>query len=66
MKVNKICNLDHSVYKIYLCWFSETCISEHFVFCIITRMGHSILKKNVSNVSWLASNPIWPNTSVLR
>ncbi len=41
MKVNKICNLDHPVYKMYLCWFSATCISEHFVFCIMTHMGAS-------------------------
>ncbi len=54
-----------------------TCISEHFVFCIITHMGDSILKKlperlcvqyynMVSFPVCLASNPIWPNTYVLR
>ncbi len=51
MKVNQICNLDHPVYKIYLCWFSATCISEHFIFCIITHMGDSILKKNLFQLS---------------
>ncbi len=45
MIFNKICNLDH------LSWFSATCISEHFVFCIITHMGDSILKKTVSTFS---------------
>ncbi len=45
MKVNKICNFDHPVYYNYLCWFSATYISEHFVFCIITHKGDSILKK---------------------
>ncbi len=71
MKVIKICNLDSPVYKIYLCWFSATCISEHFVFCIITHMGDSILKKTVSTFSkWpperlcvqyynMASFPVW-------
>ncbi len=71
MKVNKICNLDHPVYKIYLCWFSATCISEHSVFCIITHMGDSILKKTVSTFSkWpperlcveyynMTSFPVW-------
>ncbi len=72
MKVNKICNLDHPVYYNYLCWFSATCISEHFVFCIITHMGDSILKYiTVSTFSkWLpkrlcvqyynmASFPVW-------
>ncbi len=71
MKVDKICNLDHPIYKIYLCWFSATCISEHFLFCIITDMGDSILKKTVSTFSkWLperlcvqyynmASFPVW-------
>ncbi len=71
MKVNKICNLDHPVYKIYLCRFSATCISEHFVFCIITHMGDSILKKTVSTFSkWppqrlcvqyynVATFPVW-------
>ncbi len=51
MKVNKICNLDHPVYKNYLCWFSATYISEHFIFCIITHMGDSILTKTVSTFS---------------
>ncbi len=50
MKFNKICNLDHPVYWNYLCWFSATCISEYFVFCIITQMGDSILK-TLSNLS---------------
>ncbi len=48
MKVNKIYNLDHPVYLNYLCWFSATYISEHFVFCIITHMGDSILKKTLN------------------
>ncbi len=48
MKFNKICYLDHLVYKNYLCWFSVTCISEHFVFCIITHMGDYILKKTLN------------------
>ncbi len=35
-------------------WFSATYISEHFMFCIITHMGDSILKKIVSTFSkWL-------------
>ncbi len=71
MKFTKVCNLDHPVYKNYLCWFSVTCISEHFVFCIITRVGGSILKKTVSTFSkWpperlcvqyynMASFPVW-------
>ncbi len=71
MKVNKLCNLDHPVYKIDLCWFSATCISEHFVFGIITHMGDSILKKSVSTFTkWMperlcvqyynmASFPVW-------
>ncbi len=71
MKFNEICNLDHPVYTNYLCLFSATCISEHFVFCIITQMGDSILKKNVSTFSkWppeqlcvqyynMASFPVW-------
>ncbi len=54
MKVNKICNLDHPVYYNYLCWFSATFISKHFVFCIIIHMGNSILKKTVLTFSkWL-------------
>ncbi len=71
MNFNEICNLDHPVYYNYLCWFSATCISKHFVFCIITHMGDSILKKTVSTFSkWpperfcvqyynMASFPIW-------
>ncbi len=54
MKFNKICNLDHPVYSNYLCWFSATCISKHFVFSIITHMGDPILKKSISTFSkWL-------------
>ncbi len=54
MKFNKICNLHHPVYLNYLCWFSATCISEHFIFCIINHMGASILNKTVSTFSkWL-------------
>ncbi len=50
MKFHNICNLDHP----YLCWFSATWISEHFVFCIITHMADSIVKKTVSTFSkWL-------------
>ncbi len=45
MKFNQKCNLDHAVYYNYLCCFSVICISEHSVFCIITHMGESILKK---------------------
>ncbi len=45
MKFNQLYNLDHPVYKNYLCWFSAACISENFVFCIITDMRDSILKK---------------------
>ncbi len=52
MKVNKICNLDHPVYKIDLCWFSAPCISEHFVFCIIT---HIHLEKNCLNFHKMAA-----------
>ncbi len=51
MKFNQICNLDHPVYSNYLCWIFATCISEYFVFCIITHMGNSILKKTVSTFS---------------
>ncbi len=51
--------------------FSATYISEHFVFCIITHMGDSILKTTVSTFSkWppdrlceqyynMTSFPVW-------
>ncbi len=55
MKFDKICTLDHPVYKIYLCWFSATCISEHFVLCIITHMGDSFLKKKCLNFLKMAT-----------
>ncbi len=48
MKFNKIFSLYHPVNWNYLCWFSATCTSEHFAFCIITHMGDSILKKTFS------------------
>ncbi len=51
MKFNKICNLDHPVYYNYSCWLSATCISKHSVFCIVTHMCDSILKKTVSTFS---------------
>ncbi len=71
MKFNKICNLDHSVYYNYLCWFSTTCRSEHSVFYIITPMGDSILKTTFPTFpKWsperfcvqyynMASFPVW-------
>ncbi len=47
MKFDKVYNFNHPVLlKIYLSWFSHTCILVHVVFCIITYMGDSILKIN--------------------
>ncbi len=46
MKVNKICNLDHPYIKLFmLVLISATCISKHYVFCIIAHTVDSILKK---------------------
>ncbi len=45
IKFNKICNLNHPVYKLIYAGFL---LHVYCVFCIITYMGDSILKKTFS------------------